>query len=95
VGLLEHLGVRPDREVEVYHNARLDSGLHSYGGWYHFVGRLVGEQDDHPEPLSYGPFLVYFSRNLALVPSAFAGLPTVQLEFHAEVTWLSEIAETY
>jgi hypothetical protein len=26
---------------EVYHNARLASGLHDYGGWFHFVGALA------------------------------------------------------
>ena len=31
--LLERLGIPPDREEEVYHNARLSSGLHSYGLW--------------------------------------------------------------
>src|SRR5437660_323019 len=36
--LLERLGVACGKECEVYHVCRLESGLHSYGGWYHFVG---------------------------------------------------------
>src|SRR5262245_42240485 len=44
--LLERLGIPSDRDAEVYHNARLESGLHSYGGWYHFVGNILfGERE--------------------------------------------------
>jgi len=39
--LLDRLGIPFDREVEVYHNCRLESGLHSYGAWYHFIGRVL------------------------------------------------------
>lgn len=91
--LLERLGIPPDRDAEVYHDGRLDSGLHSYGGWYHFVGRVVrGEREDAPL-LEFGFFRVFFHSSPGLVPEAFAGQPVVQLEFMAEVPWLSRIAE--
>src|SRR5262245_29774835 len=49
LGLLDRLGVPIDREAEVYHICRLESGLHSYGAWYHFVGRvLYGELECSP-----------------------------------------------
>ena len=38
-------GISVDREAEIYHNSRLDSGLHSYGGWFHFVGKIISGSD--------------------------------------------------
>ncbi len=91
--LLGRLGIPLDRDAEVYHNARLESGLHSYGGWYHFVGRvLTGEREGSPHVL-FGPFAVFFHSSPALLPEAFAGHSVVQLEFRAEIPWLSEIPE--
>ena len=91
--LLARLGVPMNREREVYHNARLESGLHLYGGWYHFVGRvLFGEQECSPF-LSFERFSVYFHSKPSLLPEAFAGLEVVELQFDAEVPWLSEVPE--
>jgi hypothetical protein len=91
--LLERLGVPFDRECEVYHNCRLEAGLHSYGGWYHLVGRVLsGERESSPH-VRFGPLSVYFHSSPALVPEAFAGQPVVQLEIDAEVPWLSEVPE--
>jgi hypothetical protein len=93
-GLLSQLGIPPDREAEVYHNARLESGLHSYGAWYHFVGRVLsGERGCSPD-VAFGPLSVYFHSRPALLPSAFADQPVVQLEVVAEVPWLSEVPES-
>jgi hypothetical protein len=90
-GLLDRLGVPFDREAEVYHNCRLESGLHSYAAWYHFVGRvLFGERDCSPNVV-FGPLSVYFHSNPCLLPEAFAGQPVVQLEVEAEVPWLLEV----
>ena len=92
-GLLEQLGVPFNREAEVYHNCRLESGLHSYGAWYHFVGRvLFGEIESSPK-IAFGSFSVYFHSSPVLVSETFAGKPVVQLELVAEVPWLSDIAE--
>ncbi len=92
--LLELLGIPLDREREVYHNCRLDSGLHSYAGWYHFIGQvLTGEQED-AALVAFGSFSIFFHSSPALLPKAFAGLAVVQLEFEAEVPWLSQIAES-
>jgi hypothetical protein len=92
--LLDRLGIPFDREVEVYHNARLDSGLHSYGAWYHFFGRIMfGENESSPH-LNFGKFEVWFGSKPALLPAAFAGHPVVRLDVSADVPWLSEIPET-
>jgi hypothetical protein len=91
--LLDRLGVPFDGECEVYHNCRLKSGLHSYGGWYHFVGRVLsGEREGSPHVV-FGPFSVFFHSSPALLPEAFAGQPVVQLEIVAEVPWLSGVPE--
>jgi hypothetical protein len=93
-GLLDRLGIPFDREAEVYHNCRLESGLHSYGAWYHFVGRvLVGERGGSPN-VTFGPFSVYFHSRPTLLPEAFAGGPAVQLEVVAEVPWVSDVPES-
>jgi len=91
--LLARLGIPFDREAEVYHNARLESGLHFYCGWYHFVGRvLFGERECSPN-VGFGAFSVFFHSHPALLPEAFAGQPVVQLEVEAKVPWLSEVPE--
>jgi hypothetical protein len=96
--VLEKLGISPNREVEIYHMARLPSGRHLYGGWFHFVGsivsgadaaRQVGECIWQPDlELADDNFRVGFSSRLALVRGPFAGLPLVQLEFSAKVPWV-------
>jgi hypothetical protein len=92
-GLLGRLGIPLDRDCEVYHCAREESGLHYYGGWYHFIGRILnGERESAPH-VSFGPFKVSFKSGPALLPEAGIGQPVVQLKFDALVPWLSEIPE--
>jgi hypothetical protein len=38
---LKQLGIHWHREAEAYHMGRQPTGLHFYGGWMHFVGRIV------------------------------------------------------
>ena len=91
--LLSRLGIPFDREAEVYHNCRLESGLHSYGAWYHFVGRvLFGELECSPNVV-FGPISVFFHSKPALLPEAFASQPVVQLEVVAEIQWMSDVSE--
>jgi hypothetical protein len=40
--LLEQLGIDINKEAEVYHKCKLESGLHNYGGWFHFIGSIEG-----------------------------------------------------
>lgn len=39
--LLKELGIDYKKESEIYHLARLDNGLHQYGGWFHFKGTIT------------------------------------------------------
>jgi hypothetical protein len=103
LALLGRLGISPNREVEIYHMARLESGRHLYGGWFHFVGSIVSG-DDAAEKVSeniWRPnleengeyFSLGFSSKRELVREPFAGLPLVQLEFIAKVPWVLPTGE--
>lgn len=101
--LFERLGVAANREAEIYHMARLQSGRHLYGGWFHFVGAIVEGRDAamqvtenvwRPDLESVSEwFKLGFSSRLALVPKAFEGLQVVQLEFNAQLPWTLESSE--
>jgi len=96
--LFEKLGISYDREVETYHLARLESGRHFYGGWFHFVGSIVSG-DDAVKQISekiWQPnldevsefFSLGFTSRLALVREPFVALPLLQLEFTAKAPWV-------
>lgn len=103
VTLLEKLGISRSREVEIYHMARLESGRHLYGGWFHFVGSIVSGADAakqiaektwQPDLEEVGEyFSLGFSSRLELVREPFAGLSLVQLEFTAKVPWVLATVE--
>jgi|SRR5665213_1807991 len=94
ITLLETLGIPPNRDVEVYHNGRLEVGRHLYAGWYHFIGTVeFGEQEASPF-VEFGSFQVFFHSRPALLRDTFRGLPVAELAFSAEVPWLSEIPES-
>ncbi len=84
VQLFEQLGIRRDREAEVYHLTKLASGLHFYGGFLHFVGGIeAGAETVTPEEAAglsgTGQcFTLFFSRQACLVPAAFDGLEVAQ-----------------
>jgi len=96
--LFEKLGIPPNREAEIYHMARLESGRHLYGGWFHFVGAIVSGADAaqqiaeriwQPDLERAGDnFSLRFSSHFALVRESFAGLHLVQVEFTAKVPWI-------
>jgi hypothetical protein len=103
LALFENLGISRNREVEVYHMARLSSGKHLYCGWFHFVGSIVSgaeawkevaanlRQPDFEEVNEN--FSLGFTSHLGLVRQAFAGLTLVQLEFTAKVAWVLATTE--
>ena len=101
--LLDSIGVDSSREVEVVHYCRLPSGLHSYGGWFHAVGRITAGRDcwrdagsgvrvPDLEVLS-AHLSVGFQTNCDLVREPFRGLPLIQLEIQAEVPWIISAPE--
>lgn len=95
--LLGQLGIPEDRESEVYHCGEVEPGLHFYGGWFHFVGRMVGGPECHTGGATGGPvelidlserFSVGFTQKTALVPPSFPAGQMGQIEFSAKVPWV-------
>lgn len=43
--LFERLGIDIIKESEVCHYTRLENGLHYYGGWFHFKGKIKQGKD--------------------------------------------------
>ena len=96
-------GIPIDREAEIYHNCRLESGLHSYGGWFHFVGKLTSGADAFVaidettgtfDLHDFGSGLqVGISTKTALVNTAFDSHNVLQLEFAAEIPWTIDAEE--
>jgi len=97
--LLERLGIPVDRESEIYHCGEIEPRLHFYGGWFHFIGRIV----HGPEALTGAPtggpielkpisetFSLGFTRQLGLVPKSFRADNLGQLEFSTKVPWVLE-----
>jgi hypothetical protein len=96
--LFANPGISFNREAEIYHMARLESGRHLYAGRFHFVGTIIsgadaakqiGERNWQPDlERTTDDFNLGFSSRVALIRKPFAGLPIVQLEFSAKVPWV-------
>jgi hypothetical protein len=96
--LLDKLGISFSRETEVYHMARLRSGKHLYGGWFHFVGSILSGADAAKQVADnvWRPdlenvtedFSLGFSSRIELLRKPFEGKPIVQVEFTANVPWV-------
>jgi|ERR1700680_60719 len=102
VTLLESLGIRPGQETEVYHNARMDYGLHNYGGWFYFVGTLLAgadgwtQVDDTLRTPAFEQITDHFKYGLSSkpnwIPPPFENQRIVTVEFNTEIPWiLSEV----
>lgn len=83
--LFETLGVDHKRDAEIYHTARLATGLHLYGGWFHFVGAIVNEPTG---PATLDNFTIDFVPNNALAAKAFQNQRLVQIEITMKLPWV-------
>ena len=104
--VLRQLGVRPPFEVEAFEQGRAASGLHHYGGWFHFVGEIVSgrpawKSTDGSSNFSIADFeplsesvSIGLRGDAALVRAPFQGLSLVQLDFHAELPWVIDAPDT-
>ncbi len=103
LGLFERLGISYDREVEVYHMARMESGKHFYGGWFHFIGGILsgGDAVKHVTENVVQPdlekvtedFSLGFCSCAELLRKSFEGKTIVQVEFTANVPWVISSTE--
>jgi hypothetical protein len=88
IELVNDWGIDNCKDGEVYHNARLASGLHDYGGWFHFIGKLEKTGDFPVVELSPG-FTAWLLKASAPPLDVFHGLPLVEVQFHSErVPWV-------
>jgi len=98
--VLDELGIDHSKPAEVYTTGRVDSGLHQYGGWFHFVGRIESGADAWRQIDKEGKsftgelkpfadhFEIGFTSRIALLPEAFHGKPVVQVEFQTHIPWV-------
>lgn len=86
ITLFDRLGINYKRDAEIYHMARMESGLHSYGGWFHFVGNIL-KQPIGPAKLN-DRFTIDFILNDDLAAKSFENLSLVQVEITAEIPWI-------
>ena len=99
-GVFDRLAIDQNKPAEVYTTGRVESGLHQYGGWFHFVGRIDSGADawrqvdkegksftGELEPFA-DPFDIGFTSRVALLPEPFQGKPVVKLEFQTQIPWV-------
>ena len=81
------LGVTPSLEVETYERGPAElGGGRLYGGWHHFVGRVV--QDPGRMTKLSSTFELWFREGRDLAGQLFGNQPLVQAEFQATVSWV-------
>ncbi len=95
--LFTKIGIDYNKESEVYHHIRLESGLHFYGGWFHFKGKFINGNDcrifHSPEAYTFNMtditenFRIGFT--LGNSPSLFESLDgLIQIEFETNIPWI-------
>lgn len=88
VRLYERLGIRTDREAETYRAGPSEEGGQLYGGWHHFVGRVL--QDPGTAIELTESFSVWFHASRACAEPVFGDAPLVQVEFFTTIPWVLE-----
>lgn len=102
LAIFEQLGIDHRKESEIWHTHRDESGLHHYGGFFHFVGSIESDQDAKRMINGVGTFELEpigehfefgFTSDAALLPESFVGKEITQLEFQTKVAWVSDEKE--
>lgn len=84
---LARLGVDWRREAEVVHYNIEDSGLHFYGGWFHFIGNIAVKGTQFQVT---GNFSLDFGEQYAPMFAQFKNKPTVRIDFYTYLPWILE-----
>ena len=98
LALFETLGIRSDREAEIWEGGPVDEGRFFYAGWFHFVGESLAGKDATVmvtetsgtwdlEDLADG-FAIGITSDVQLVREPMTKLPLLQLEWQAHVPWV-------
>src|SRR5258708_7664763 len=56
LSILDQLGIDSHKESEIWHTHRDESGLHHYGGFFHFVGTIQSGRDVMVKMNGYGTY---------------------------------------
>src|SRR5436190_2868859 len=103
LAIFNQLGIDSQKESEIWHTHRDETGLHHYGGFFHFIGTIESGRDVMVKMNSYSTYDFemigeHFEWGLraetALVPEAFAGGPVTQLEFTTRIPWVINATES-
>jgi hypothetical protein len=86
LSLYEQLGITANREAEVYECGPSEDSLHLYGGWHHFIGRIIYGPGTAPEIAEH--FSISFSGSRACAEQVFDDHPLVQVEFFTRIPWI-------
>lgn len=95
--LFAKIGIDYHKESEVCHYVQLENGLHFYGGWFHFKGKILTGDDcrifHSPETSTFNltniteNFRIGFTRGNS--PSLFESLDgLIQVEFETNIPWI-------
>ena len=97
--LFADLGIDYTKDAEAAHYARLDNGLHQYGGWFHFVGKIIEKAVttltiekpiDHTLTDITDNFSIGFHKGSARTLFDENILDLVQVEFVVNIPWVIE-----
>lgn len=102
MAIFEQLGIDHTKEAETWRMCREESGLHLYGGFFHFIGSIESGKDAVVfinqtgtfDLEKLGDYFEYgFTSNVHLLPESFAGKEIVQLEFQTRTAWVIKTEE--
>jgi hypothetical protein len=85
LGFFAQFGIDTTKPHECYDIGLGPDMIGGYGGWFHFIGEAIRDDDivDISESLK-----VYFVKDGARRPEPFQGQPSVQMEFELKMPWL-------
>ncbi len=89
--IFEKLGIEYSKEAEIYHMVKQKNGLQLYGGFFHFIGEgLVEEEDQERYETLTDIFQYFISEKSDLLENPFKGQKILQFEFVNQIPWVVE-----
>lgn len=89
LNVLTRIGIDSHKEAEVAEFGEIKPGLHSYCGWFHFVGRILKRPKEDDYLSKSENFSWSFTPQRICLPDAFnKEMPIAQVDFLANVPWL-------
>jgi hypothetical protein len=85
LAFFKQFGINTAKPHECYDLGISTDMICDYGGWFHFIGKPISDDDivDVSESLR-----IYFLKGGTRPPAPFFGQPWVQMEFELKIPWL-------